>query len=78
MANANVMSGANRLKHSFLSLQENWENTKATWNDAVRRDFEERHITPLRSAVEAAIGGMQSIAEILDKVRRDIADRESY
>lgn len=75
MANANVMAGSNRLKHAIKTLQEHWLATEPTWNDAVRRKFEERHLMPLDPAVDAALIGMQKLAEILDQVRRDCSDR---
>ena len=75
MANANVVAGSNRLKHALQALQEHWQVTEATWNDSVRRRFEERHLLPLDSAVDAALIGMQKLADLLDKVRRDCSDR---
>jgi hypothetical protein len=75
MANANVMAGSSRLKHAIRSLQEHWRTTEATWNDSIRRRFEERHVAPLDPAVDAALIGMQKLAEVLDKVRRDCSDR---
>jgi hypothetical protein len=75
MANANVMAGSNRLKHAIKTLQEHWLITESTWNDSVRRRFEERHLRPLDPAVDAALIGMQRLAEILDQVRRDCSDR---
>ena len=41
----------------------------------VRRKFEDRYLGPLDPAVDAAINGMQKVAEILDQVRRDCSDR---
>jgi hypothetical protein len=49
--------------------------TEATWNDSVRRRFEERHLAPLDPATDAALLGMQKLAEVLDQVRRDCSDR---
>jgi hypothetical protein len=75
MANANVMAGSNRLKHAIKMLHERWRVTEPTWGDSVRRRFEERHILPLDPAVDAALIGMQKIADVLDQVRRDCSDR---
>jgi hypothetical protein len=58
MASANVVAGSNRLKHALRAIQERWQITEATWNDSVRRRFEER----------------QKLADVLDKVRRDCSD----
>ncbi len=75
MANARVIAGSNRMKHAINDLQGHWKVTEATWNDSVRRRFEERHLLPLDSAVDAAMIGMHKLAEVLDKVRRDCSDR---
>lgn len=75
MANANVILGSNRLKHALKTLQEHWQVTEATWNDSVRRRFEERHLRPLDPAVDAAMVGMHKLADVLEKVRRDCSDR---
>lgn len=75
MPNVNVVAGSHRLKHAIRTLQDQWRVTEATWNDSVRRRFEERHILPLDPAVDAAVLGMQKLAEVLDQVRRDCSDR---
>lgn len=74
MANANVHAGANRLKHTIRDLLDRWEDTRAVWNDAVRRDFEERQIRPLETSVNSAINGMQEISEVLARLRADLAE----
>jgi hypothetical protein len=75
MPNAKVLAGSNRLKQGLRALKDQWLITEATWSDTVRTRFEERHLAPLDPAVDAAIGGMQKIAEVLDQVRRDCSDR---
>lgn len=75
MANAKVLAGATRLKQTIRILNDHWIITEATWGDAVRRRFEERHLDPLAPAVDAAVAGMQKLAEVLDQVRRDCSDR---
>ena len=75
MPNAKVMAGSNRLKQTLRALKDQWLVTEETWGDQVRRSFEERYLGPLDPAVDAAINGMQKVAEILDQVRRDCSDR---
>jgi hypothetical protein len=75
MPNANVLAGAHRLKHAIRSLKERWLAADPTWNDAVRTRFEERYILPIEPAGDAAMNGMQKLAEVLDRVRRDCSDR---
>jgi hypothetical protein len=75
MPNANVMAGGSRLKHTIRALQEHWRTVEATWDDSVRRRFEERYLAPLDPAVDSALNGIQKVAEVLDRVRRDCSDR---
>jgi hypothetical protein len=75
MPNANVLAGGNRLKHAIRALQEHWRGVEATWDDSVRRRFEERYLAPLDPAADAALNGIQKVAEVLERVRRDCSDR---
>ena len=75
MPNAKVLMGSNRLKQTMRALKDQWLITEATWSDAVRRKFEDRYLSPLDPAVDAAVNGMQKMAEVLDHVRRDCSDR---
>lgn len=75
MPNARVMAGSHRLKHSVKTLRDHWLTTEPTWNDSVRRRFEQRYLLPIDSALDSALIGMQKLADILDKVRRDCSDR---
>jgi hypothetical protein len=75
MPNAKVLMGSNRLKQTIRVLKDQWLITEATWSDVVRRRFEDRYLGPLDPAVDAAVTGMQKMAEVLDQVRRDCSDR---
>jgi hypothetical protein len=75
MPNANVMAGSSRVKHAIRALREHWLGVEPLWDDAVGRRFEERHLAPLDPATDAALIGMQKLAEVLDRVRRDLTDR---
>jgi hypothetical protein len=75
MANAKVLAGATRLKQTTRALRDQWLVTEETWGDTVRQRFEERYLAPLEPAVDSAINGLQVMAEVLEKVRRDCSDR---
>ncbi len=75
MADAKVVAGATRLKQTVRILNDHWLLTEDAWSDVVRRRFEEAHLAPLAPAVDAAVAGMQKLADVLDKVRRDCSDR---
>ena len=75
MPNARVMAGSTRLNQTVRALKDQWLVTEATWDDSVRRRFEDRYLAPLEPAVDSAINGMMKIAEVIDQVRRDCSDR---
>ena len=75
MANARLIAGSNRLKGSIRALRDQWLITEETWSDSVRKRFEDRYLAPLDPAVDAAVFGIQKLADILDQVRRDCTDR---
>ena len=75
MANAKVIAGSTRLKQTIRVLRDQWLITEETWSDSVRQRFEERYLSPLGSAVDAAVIGMQTLAEVLEQAKRDCSDR---
>jgi hypothetical protein len=75
MPNTKVLAGSTRLTQSFRVLRDQWLITEATWSDSVRQRFEDRYLAPLEPAVEAAVNGLRTLADVLDQVRRDCSDR---
>jgi hypothetical protein len=75
MPNAKVLVGSTRLTQSFLVLRDHWLITESTWSDSVGQRFKERYLAPLEPAVDSAVNGMATLAELLDRVRRDCSDR---
>jgi hypothetical protein len=75
MANTRVLAGSTRLGQTIRTLRDQWLVTEATWSDSARQRFEDRYLAPLDPAVDAALNGLQKIAEVLDQVRRDCSDR---
>jgi hypothetical protein len=67
----NLTSNASELSGSLKHLRTLWEETKAVWNDAVRRDFEENDWTPIESHVLSALRAMERLAPILEKAHQD-------
>jgi hypothetical protein len=75
MSNANVVAGSHRLKLAMRNLRDHWLLIDPTWDDAVRRRFEERYLAPIEPAGDAALNGIQKLGEVLVRVRRDLTDR---
>jgi len=66
-----MSSGAARLNHALRTLRERWDDTQGYWSDQVARDFEKNHLIPLEAQAKNAIVGMDKLAEVLVKLRRD-------
>ncbi len=60
-----------RLEHALQELLVRWDEVKARWDDAMSRDFEERHLRPLEPRIRNAMAAMEKMAEKLDRARRD-------
>ena len=74
MPNARALAGSSQLKGAIRALRDQWLVTEETWSDSVRQRFEERYLAPLDPAVDAAVYGIQKLANLLDQVRRDCSD----
>jgi hypothetical protein len=59
------------LNAGLKTLRLLWEETKAGWHDAVRRDFEAQQWETLETRVVAALRAMDRLAPILMQARRD-------
>ncbi len=66
-----MSAGSARLDGALKTLNLHWEETKESWNDKVRQDFEMNHMLPLESRASAASRGMDKLSEVLKKVRHD-------
>jgi hypothetical protein len=75
MPDAKVLAGSTRIAQSIRALRDHWLITEETWQDSVRRRFEDRYLAPLESAVDSANNGMKKLADILEQVHRDCSDR---
>jgi hypothetical protein len=71
---ANMAAGTAKLEHALKTLRVHWDATKDDWNDQVRQDFEEKHLAPMETRVQAAIRGMDQLAMVLSQMIRDVGD----
>ncbi len=69
---------ANRLHSALKTLRVHWDETRETWNDAVSRDFEERHIDPVEVQVNSVLHAMENLAEVIGKLRSECASKGDY
>jgi hypothetical protein len=59
------------LANALKAARRAWEDVRDAWRDAVARDFQERQWEPLVGDVEATIEALNSLAPILDRLRRE-------
>jgi hypothetical protein len=66
-----VSASQNRLVGLTNELRAEWEQTRHYWNDAKSREFEQRFLTELLSAVNQTINNIESLERVLAKIRTD-------
>lgn len=66
-----MSDGSGKLAYAAKNLRRKWDDTAEHWRDAVRADFEARHINPLITQTTATSRGMHTLDEVIQKMRRD-------
>ena len=66
-----VMAGLGKLQQSLKSLSQKWEQTRLTWNDKVRKDFEDEHVKPLLDTAVSTVAAMERLGRILDQATKE-------
>lgn len=65
-------AGGEQLNVAWRTLCSCWEETKAVWDDRVRRDFEKEYWTGLEAEVQATQRELERLAQVLARVQRDV------
>ena len=68
--------GSTKLTYAIKNLRKHWELAKTQWLDQVAQDFEQTHMFPLETRVNAVARGMDKLGEVTAKVKRDCASSE--
>jgi hypothetical protein len=66
-----LTTGRAKIKQSFENLGIRWEDTRAGWDDAARRAFEQEHIEPLAPDVQGALRAIDRLSAILYQMESD-------
>jgi hypothetical protein len=68
-----MSTGGNDVRLAALTrdLFERWRQTRESWMDAKAREFDDRFMKELETAVNLAIIRMQTLDAVLRRVRRD-------
>lgn len=68
-----VDAGRGRLHDALKMLRHRWDEVEPFWTDAVRRDFEEKVLTPLTALSEDALRAMDRLTQVFNQARRECA-----
>lgn len=68
----NLNSTRAELQAAWQRLYQRWEETKAVWNDPVRRRFEKEHWMPLENQTQVTLKEMERLAQVIAKARRSV------
>lgn len=66
--------GSTKLTYAIKNLKKHWEHARVHWQDQVAKDFESNHLYPLETRVNAVVRGMDKLAEISAKVKKDCSE----
>ena len=66
-----MSAGSTKLQYALKNLRLRWEETQEMWNDAVRVEFETRHLHPMETQVGATVRAMDKIYEIMQKMKQE-------
>jgi hypothetical protein len=66
-----LSSGRYQLSFAFKALEAQWEQTQAQWRDVVRDDFTKNHWLPLSTRVPEVLTAMDTLEQILARMRQD-------
>lgn len=69
-----LSTGVGQLSHALASLKESWLETKATWNDDVRRQFEEKHLNEIPAQIQQVVLAVQRLSETVQRAERECGD----
>jgi hypothetical protein len=76
MRTTQLAAGAGKLQHDLKNLRAHWDRTGDEWDDAVRREFEEKRLEPVERAVEAAVRALDELQGVFRKMGREVGPRE--
>jgi hypothetical protein len=66
-----VHESSGQITKALKQLLIAWDETRAMWDDAKSREFEERFLLPLRMEIRNSAGALGEMAALLDQIRRD-------
>lgn len=71
MRKCDLSTGAGRIRHALEQIETVWNENSAEWNDAVSRNFQERHLEPMIPRLKLALDAIGRMALLMNEVERD-------
>jgi hypothetical protein len=71
MRRCDLSTGAGRIRHALENLEIVWNQSSAEWNDAVSRNFQERHLEPVLPRLKLALDAISRMSLLINEVERD-------
>jgi hypothetical protein len=71
MRKCDLFTGAGRIRHALEQLEIVWNEREAEWNDAVSRNFQERHLEPMIPRLKLALDAIGRMSLLIGEVERD-------
>ena len=66
-----------KLKDAHRQLLVAWQRSQETWDDPVSHALWRKQIEPLETTLRSVLNAMDSINEVLERVRRECGDDQS-
>ena len=63
--------GSVQLQDGLKKMLIKWEDTKAFWDDSVRRDFEKKYIEPLVDQIKVALQSQEDLSRMMQACYQD-------
>jgi hypothetical protein len=67
----NLSTGWIELNSALKAMRLRWDEVKTEWHDAVCREFEETHWTPLESQTVSTLRAIDRLAPVLAKAQQE-------
>ena len=67
-----VQDGRAQINKAFKEMTLRWLEAKSQWNDVMSRNFEKERLFPMEMDMRAAASGMETMAQLLQQIRRDV------
>ncbi len=71
MRKCDLTTGAGRIRHALEQLETVWNENSVAWNDAVSRNFQERHLEPMVPRLKLALDAIGRMGLLINEVERD-------